>query len=83
MFKEEIDMINEFKALIAQYSEISEDEMTDDMRFREDLGFTSLGFMSFLGDLEDTFDVELDQDEALQVRTVGEAIEMMNNLVEA
>ena len=76
-------MINEFKALIAQYSEISEDEMTDDMRFREDLGFTSLGFMSFLGDLEDTFDVELDQDEALQVRTVGEAIEMMNNLVEA
>ncbi len=31
------------------------------MRFREDLGFTSLDFMSFLGELEDTFDIELEE----------------------
>ncbi len=35
--------------------------MTGEMRFREDLGFTSPDFMSFLGELEDTFDIELDE----------------------
>ena len=78
-----MDKIMEFKNLIAQYCEVAAEDMTDDMRFREDLGFTSLGFMSFLGEIEDNYDVELDQDNALQVRTVGEALEMLNSLVEA
>ena len=54
-----MDIVKEFKELVAQYCEVAADDMTDDMRFREDLGFTSLGFMSFLGELEDNFDVEL------------------------
>ena len=49
----------EFKNIVAQYSKVKPEEMTGEMRFREDLGFTSLDFMSFLGELEDTFDIEL------------------------
>ena len=48
----------EFKNIVAQYSKVKPEEMTGEMRFREDLGFTSLDFMSFLGELEDTFDIE-------------------------
>ena len=44
------------------------------MRFREDLGFTSLDFMSFLGELEDTFDIELDETEVTQITTLEEAL---------
>ena len=72
----------EFKKIVAQYCEVPVEDMTDDMRFREDLGFTSLGFMSFLGELEDTFDVELEQEKAVQVRTIGEALEMLRELTE-
>ncbi len=75
------DKVIEFKELVAQYCEVPAENITDDMRFREDLGFTSLGFMSFLGDLEDNFDVELDQEKAEQVRTIGEALEMMKELM--
>ena len=50
------------------------------MRFREDLGFNSLSFMTYLGDLEDTFDVELEEEEAIRITTVGEALEYMNTL---
>ncbi len=75
------DKVMEFKELVAQYCEVPAENITDDMRFREDLGFTSLGFMSFLGDLEDNFDVELDQEKAEQVRTIGEALEMMKELM--
>ena len=55
--------------------------MNGDIRFREDLGFSSLDFMSFLGELEDTFDVELEDEEALKIRNVSEALELLNTLV--
>ena len=70
----------QFKTIIAQYCEVKAEDMTEDMRFREDLGFSSLDFMSFLGELEDTFDVELEEEDALQVVTVGEAMELLNKL---
>lgn len=78
-----MDRTMEFKELIAQYCDVAAEDLTEDMRFREDLDFSSLGFMSFLGDIEDTFDVELDQEQALKVITVGDALDMFNDLVEA
>ena len=49
------------------------------MRFREDLGFSSLDFMSFLGELEDTFDIELEESEVMKIVTIGEALELLEN----
>lgn len=72
----------QFKTIVAQYCEAKPEEMHDDMRFREDLGFSSLDFMSFLGELEDTFDVELEEEDVLQVRTIAEALDMMKKLQE-
>ena len=46
----------------------------------EDLGFTSFDFMSMLGELEDAFDVEIDQQEVSDIRTVQEAVEYLNRL---
>jgi len=34
----------QFKTIVAQYCEVKPDEMNNDMRFREDLGFSSLDF---------------------------------------
>ena len=70
----------QFKTIVAQYCEVKPEEMNNDMRFREDLGFSSLDFMSFLGELEDTFDVELEEDDVLKVLTIGEALEMLERL---
>ena len=70
----------EFRRIVAQYCQAEPDEITDDMRFREDLGFSSLDFMSFLGELEDTFDVELEEESVLKIFTIGEALELLNRL---
>lgn len=70
----------QFKTIIAQYCEVKPEDMTNDLRFREDLGFSSLDFMSFLGELEDTFDIELEEENALQVFTIGEALELLETL---
>ena len=70
----------QFKTIVAQYCKVKPEDMNNDMRFREDLGFSSLDFMSFLGELEDTFDVELEEEDALKVLTVGEALELLERL---
>ena len=70
----------QFKTIVAQYCKVKPEDMNNDMRFREDLGFSSLDFMSFLGELEDTFDVELEVEDALKVLTVGEALELLERL---
>ena len=70
----------QFKTMAAQYCKVKPEDMNNDMRFREDLGFSSLDFMSFLGELEDTFDVELEEEDALKVLTVGEALELLERL---
>ncbi len=76
-----MDNEKQFLEIVAKYCDKSADELTPELRFREDLGFDSLGFMTFLGDLEDTFDIELEEDEALKITTVGEALDYLKTLV--
>lgn len=70
----------QFKTIVAQYCSVKPEEMTNDMRFREDLGFSSLDFMSLLGELEDTFDVELEEEDALKVLTIAQALELLEQM---
>ena len=77
-----MDHKQEFLEIVAKYCDKDASEITEDMRFREDLGFNSLSFMTFLGDLEDTLDVELEEDAALRITTIGEALEYMKTLLE-
>ena len=46
----------------------------------EDLGFTSFDFMSMLGELEDEFEIEIDQEKAADIRTVQEAVDYLSQL---
>ena len=71
------------KELIAQYCNVKAEDITDGMRFREDLEFSSLDFMAFLGELEDELDMEADEEEVLKIRTVGEAASYIANIESA
>ncbi len=71
----------DFLALVAEYSDYEVEEITMDMRFREDLGFNSLNFMTYLGDLEDVFDIEIDSDEVQSISTVGDALKYAEELL--
>ena len=72
----------EFLELVAEYSDMPVEEISLDMRFREDLGFNSLNFMTFLGDLEDALDIEIDGDNVVTLSTVEDAIEYASELLE-
>lgn len=69
-----------FKSIVAQYCQVKPENMTDELRFREDLGFSSLDFMSMLGELEDEFDIELEEDKIINIHTIKEAMDMIKSL---
>ena len=75
-------MFEKVVEIICNYVEVEPSDVTSDSRFIEDLGFTSFDFMSMLGEFEDEFDIEIDQQEAANIRTVGEAVEYMEGLAE-
>lgn len=72
-----------FFSIVSQYCNVCSDDLKGSARFREDLDFSSLDFMSFLGEVEDEFDVELEQEQVLQIRTVDEALSLIEELQEA
>ncbi len=73
-------MFGKLVEVICNYVEVEPEAVKPDSRFMEDLGFTSFDFMSMLGELEDTFDVEVDEQEAAKIRTVEEAVEYLERL---
>ena len=73
-------MLEKFAEIICNYVEVEVEDVKPESRFMEDLGFTSFDFMTMLGELEDEFDIEIDQQEVAKIYTVGEAIEYMKSL---
>ena len=73
-------MFEQLRTIITKYVEVKEEHITLDSRFMEDLGFTSFDFMSMLGELEDEFDIEVNEQEAATIRTVGEAASYLEKL---
>lgn len=74
-------MIDKVRELITNYVDVSPAEISEDSKFIDDLGFNSYDFMSFLGEIEDEFDIEVDEREALKIHTVGEVIKYIESEV--
>ena len=75
-------MFEKLVEIICNYVEVEPGDIHSESRVMEDLGFTSFDFMSMLGELEDVFDVEIDQQEASEIRTVQEAADYLTKLSE-
>ena len=73
-------MFNQLAEIITNYVEVKKEEIKPESRFMEDLGFSSFDFMSMLGEVEDTFDVEIEEEKAADIRTVQEAVEYLESL---
>ncbi|MBQ4059047.1 MAG: acyl carrier protein [Lachnospiraceae bacterium] len=74
-------MLEEFKELICQYVDVEEDKITEDARFMEDLGFNSFDFMSLVGEVEEKYDVEVEERDVVQIRTVKDAMDYISSLM--
>ena len=73
-------MFEKLVDIIVNYVEVNKEDIKPESRFMEDLGFTSFDFMSLLGEVEDELEVEIEQEEAANIRTVQEAVEYLEKL---
>ena len=73
-------MFEEIKEMICEYVEVDPDSITLESRFIEDLGFNSYDFMSMLGEIEERYEITLNEEDILGIHTIEEAIEYFESL---
>ena len=73
-------MFEKLVEIVCNYVEVEPEQVKPESRFMEDLGFTSFDFMSMLGEIEDEFEIEIDETQAANIRTVQEAVDYLETL---
>ena len=69
------------KKIIAEVLNVDEEEITMDTTFVDDLGADSLDIFQIIMGLEEEFDVEIANEEAEKIKTVGDAVEQIKNVI--
>ncbi|WP_304509827.1 acyl carrier protein [Anaerotignum sp.] len=67
--------------VIAEQLNISADTLTQDTVFA-DLGADSLDLFQIISALEEAFDMEFENDEAEKIKTIGDAVNYIKNVLE-
>ncbi len=70
------------KKTVAEVLEVDEASIKPEHKFTTDLGAESFQSVELVAAFEEEFDVEMDDDEALKVQTVGDAVEFISTLVD-
>ena len=67
--------------IIAEVLNLDTEEITMESSFIDDLGADSLDVFQIIMGIEETFDIEIDNDEAEKIVTVGDAVEQIKNAI--
>jgi acyl carrier protein len=71
------------KAIIVEQLGVEADKITMDARFREDLEADSLDLVELIMAFEDEFGGEISDEEAQEIKTVGQAVNYLQMRMEA
>ena len=67
------------QGIIAEVLNVETDDITMDTTFVEDLGADSLDVFQIIMGIEEAFDLEIDNEDAENIVTVGDAVEQIKN----
>ena len=67
--------------IIAEVLNVDPEEITMDTTFVDDLGADSLDVFQIIMGLEEEFDIEISNEDAEKIVTVGDAVEQIKNAV--
>ena len=72
-------MSQKLKEIIADVLNMDPDDIREDMTFVDDLGADSLDIFQIIMGIEELYDIEIDNEEAEKIVTVGDAVEQIKN----
>lgn len=73
-------IIDDIKEVVVEQLNVNADEVKEEAKFIEDLGADSLDVVELIMALEEKFDVEIPDEEAEKILTVGDAIKYIENI---
>lgn len=73
------EVFDRVKDIIVDQLDVAEDLITMEASFTEDLDADSLDVVELVMELEDAFDMEIADEEAEKIKTVGDAVEYINS----
>ena len=71
------------KKIIAEVLNVDEDSITIESTFGDDLGADSLDVFQIIMGVEEEFEIEIPNEEAEKIVTVGDAVEQIKNAINA
>lgn len=74
---EDREIIERVKKVISEVLGVDKDKIKMEDRFVEDLGAESVQSLELVAAFEEEFDIEMDEEKALEVKTVGKAVEFI------
>ena len=75
------EILERVKNVVAEVLEIEPGSIADSARFVEDLGAQSIQSVELVAAFEEEFDIDMDDDEALAVKTVDGAVTFIADAV--
>ncbi len=76
------DIEERIKKIIAEQLMVEEEEITPEASFIDELGADSLDTVEMIMEIEDEFGIEIPDEDAEKLQTVGDAIEYVKRKVE-
>ncbi len=67
-------MLEKLRNIICEFVDVNPDTITENTDIRKDLGLNSLELVNLAVEIEDEFDVEIPDNEAMNITTVGDTI---------
>lgn len=74
------DVFERVKQIIVDNLDVDEDKVTLEASFKDDLDADSLDVVELVMELEDEFDMEIADEEAEKINTVGDAVNYINSV---
>jgi acyl carrier protein len=74
------DTLERVKKVTADVLKVDPSKIDENSRFAEDLGAESIQSVELVAMFEEEFDVDMDEDKALSVKNVGDAVEYIDSI---
>ena len=78
---EKSEILTHVKDVVSNVLKVESSEITDDANFIFDLGADSMQSVELVAGFEEAFDIEMDQDGALEIQTIGDAVNFIGEYV--
>jgi len=80
--EDQVDVEQRVKKVIARHLKTDEDKINPDSDFVRDLGAESIQSIELIAAFEEEFDIEMDDQAALAVKAVGDAVEFIKKVID-